>query len=142
MNCWRQSRKAAIPASNFVSQISLNPPEPYKGRSCFRSVEILVFFINKTILEEYCCYFLCQFYSQIFIFKITLLRGGALDTEVNQPCLVLCQHFNIGEVSVRNQFVLVQHEVDLPAEAGEKEDGLPPGGINLVPVYRDRWKTS
>ena len=141
MNCWRQSRKAAIPASNFVSQISLNPPEPYKGRSCFRSVEILVFFIKKkTILI--CRYFLCQFYSQITFFN---RRGGGEESftqKLNQPCLVLSQHFNIGEVSVRNQFVLVQHEVDLSAEAGEKEDGLPPGGINLVPVYRDRWKTS
>ena len=33
LNCWRQSRKAAMPASNLVSHINLNPPDPYKGRS-------------------------------------------------------------------------------------------------------------
>ena len=50
--------------------------------------------------------------------------------------------FNIREVPVGNQFILVQHEVDLPTEAGKEEDGLSPGSVHLVPVHRHGGQTT
>ena len=46
LNCWRHSRKAAIPASNLVSQMSLKPLDPYRGRSLFSANTYTTSFIT------------------------------------------------------------------------------------------------
>ena len=56
---------------------------------------------------------------------------------VQRQVLVVRQHLDVGEVSIGDELVALELELDPPGETVQQQHRLPPGGVQLGPVHRD-----